>query len=964
MGDTMYFGGTVWNPDSLRWEAVPGSTWTFDSGVGSHFDHSHPDVDPSKDPSRHAFMEGWFGKDFTRVDPNVIPTFSRRSTSDFSGTACVGTPAGLGGTYSMWAGFTEAKAAGLGWIGGQGYGNDWNIALEHDFTYSGSGTVAISFGYTHDLEPGFDFATLMAEYPGGIEETLHSFTQSGSGTFNLAWTPLQPGAVKLKINVASDGSYSDEDGLYDTSCGAFAFDDISVNGGGIAYSSDFESDDGGWVSVTPSSLGDWTDIRSLADIDSLNAACPGMSDSVLVFFNDSTTIHEIGKMNYAISPWIDLGSVGAEYYPIRFIEFDHADEELNNQYIDLMVQTYDQNAQGTGERSDWVRFSSVNFPNCAHRMADFSGKLPLGAGRIRIAIGVIHVLLGPSTPATEILPWIDNVRVGVARTVLGGLKREQPGDAFPTDGTLGLSSPARCDAQKKSNGFRGDTLVVRSAPGPVDLEVEAVFSVLPGPGISTANLNAWLSLHPVVGTFQSKTWYSARLDTAEVAGAVVPDTWMTTYHESDPNFRATDTALDPGDPGGRLLNDIFPDDLFTPGTRLCLYYRARTPQTGNVWVAWPDPSGGGFLEMDVLPSSMTAGGNHNSTLFISDVENVDSKRVVEEALARVLPGTSSNAEGTPWDQLDVNLPSGFGLDASAVQLQAYDTIIFNSPFASPTEPGAHALHSWIQSGPTVRNLYMSGGKLARAMALFPTSWNGLLLNGPMGVDFPGIIGGISTCYELLPVSDAPVGNHPPRAATQRTRGGDTRPAGFFEVDRIVPYSGTGAVGAPLVDEHFFMGLVDDPSSIVNQDALFRTVFDAVSLHARYEEPDCNLVDRGGAIDQRLREVFTYFGLSALGLPDGDLNPRSSQLGSSHPNPFSASTVVSFSLLKREAVTLRIFDLRGRLVRSLVDRVAEAGNHTVRWDARNEQGATVPAGVYFYKLTTPNDEQSRRVVVIR
>lgn len=59
------FGGTVWDPVDGRWEAKLNDTWTFDSGIGSHYVHSAPGVDPSKNLALHALMEGWIGVDLS-----------------------------------------------------------------------------------------------------------------------------------------------------------------------------------------------------------------------------------------------------------------------------------------------------------------------------------------------------------------------------------------------------------------------------------------------------------------------------------------------------------------------------------------------------------------------------------------------------------------------------------------------------------------------------------------------------------------------------------------------------------------------------------------------------------------------------------------------------------------------------------------------------------------------------------
>jgi plastocyanin len=72
-----------------------------------------------------------------------------------------------------------------------------------------------------------------------------------------------------------------------------------------------------------------------------------------------------------------------------------------------------------------------------------------------------------------------------------------------------------------------------------------------------------------------------------------------------------------------------------------------------------------------------------------------------------------------------------------------------------------------------------------------------------------------------------------------------------------------------------------------------------------------------------------------------------------PNPFNPSTLITFALpddrVGPTEVSLRVFDLKGRLVRVLMEETVDADRHTVRWDGRNERGKGVPSGVYIYRL---------------
>ncbi|MBC7187981.1 MAG: T9SS type A sorting domain-containing protein [Calditrichaeota bacterium] len=78
-------------------------------------------------------------------------------------------------------------------------------------------------------------------------------------------------------------------------------------------------------------------------------------------------------------------------------------------------------------------------------------------------------------------------------------------------------------------------------------------------------------------------------------------------------------------------------------------------------------------------------------------------------------------------------------------------------------------------------------------------------------------------------------------------------------------------------------------------------------------------------------------------------PTRTALVGGYPNPFNPGTAVQFALAAEQEVELGVFDLRGRLVRALVQGVARAGEHEARWDGRDEGGAEAPAGVYVCRL---------------
>jgi hypothetical protein len=78
-------------------------------------------------------------------------------------------------------------------------------------------------------------------------------------------------------------------------------------------------------------------------------------------------------------------------------------------------------------------------------------------------------------------------------------------------------------------------------------------------------------------------------------------------------------------------------------------------------------------------------------------------------------------------------------------------------------------------------------------------------------------------------------------------------------------------------------------------------------------------------------------------------PAEFVLDQNYPNPFNPSTTIRYQTPANTYVTLRVFDLQGKVVRVLVDEEKPAGYHTVVWDSRNERGARVSSGVYWYQF---------------
>ncbi len=84
----------------------------------------------------------------------------------------------------------------------------------------------------------------------------------------------------------------------------------------------------------------------------------------------------------------------------------------------------------------------------------------------------------------------------------------------------------------------------------------------------------------------------------------------------------------------------------------------------------------------------------------------------------------------------------------------------------------------------------------------------------------------------------------------------------------------------------------------------------------------------------------------------------------HPNPAKSHSVITYSLPSRSQTNLSIFDVQGRLVKTIANRTFEPGTYTAFWKGVDEKGKAVPAGVYFYQLTTDKTKLVEKLILLR
>ena len=202
----------------------------------------------------------------------------------------------------------------------------------------------------------------------------------------------------------------------------------------------------------------------------------------------------------------------------------------------------------------------------------------------------------------------------------------------------------------------------------------------------------------------------------------------------------------------------------------------------------------------------------------------------------------------------------------------------------------------------------------------------------------------------------------------------SEPDSGYSVDNIIPPAPTGlavAYNSPGGTNISWDGS-DEPDVVLYR--IYRDIelsFDPGPEDLVHETPDTFWVDtvedgylyyyRVSAVDDAGNEG----GRAATETTTGaNGQPSATVLHQNIPNPFNPTTLIRFELPERARVRLLVFDVQGRLVRTLVDGELQPGGQEIAWNGRDDDGRNVASGVYFYRLETPQTLVSRKMVLLR
>ena len=115
-------------------------------------------------------------------------------------------------------------------------------------------------------------------------------------------------------------------------------------------------------------------------------------------------------------------------------------------------------------------------------------------------------------------------------------------------------------------------------------------------------------------------------------------------------------------------------------------------------------------------------------------------------------------------------------------------------------------------------------------------------------------------------------------------------------------------------------------------------------------------------------ILVHLNKKSTSVREVDSRPESFSLLQNYPNPFNPQTTIRFTVPRLSVLPahmkLRIYDLRGRLVETLLDGTRSAGTHSIIWNGKNSEGRVMATGIYIYELVVGKTRVRRKMMLLR
>jgi hypothetical protein len=935
--------------------------------------------------------QGWTTKDITLGG-------GRWNVSDYN------VPTG-GGSYAMWCGEVVLDDCGTGDFAG--YKNNYNENLEFHYTVANAGiptTMNLSALVNWDSEPGYDY--FLVQYNrGGTWEDVLVYDGQGIDQAIAASVTFNPddyvgdglNEAQIRFRGSSDGGWSDEDCLWPT-MGLAQVDNIVLDVVGRAvFSENFEdqvSDD--WNDVVAQNVGDFAQLWvGLEDLD----PCRTNYSTQVAFIDDGVVVDGTGgyfctSFCYGPSGFIvnpEGGLAGASAHIQNWILSPVVAWPANADaaYIQYEVYRHETMSGGSpgifyvwGVRSitgndpaimpaaAWADRNFVYFggPDYIRDNQVVTDLLLPGRTYVQMSMGIYELGWVWGVEGTDGTPahYFDNV-VFVAYPYAGPAMATREidiaNDGFPDRGTIDYGTLA-------NNWIRFD-MANNIAPN-ADLRNDPGDSITCD--VAVVRNGATLNGLP-------KMVVKMRANPLFDGVRVLPAGFTQTGNIIDGEVLGDSTY----NASGALVQDRYNWDLpdsnfFFPGDVIQYYFHAEDDQSGDIGVSTVPGDISDFGNFDPLaysssftvrglPTMFDAVGNQPKILFWNDFANRGGENEWYFAL-----GNLGYLQGIDYDTYYTNGPSsgvgdGLGGRATSQTLAEYEVLLYtvgdlstntisNNDYNNDASADLTVLDNWFQQGG--KSAFMTGDDLAYSMTqagaqalAFSGSYFSVRFNDQ---DVADDIGG-QVAPTVVPIAGNSV---------------------FTTVDEWIAFG--GCLGINTFDNIEASGTAERLAEFTTPGGVpgaytfaaatrYNNVADVILMPYDfmfiYNTPGYVPSTPGlSARAEILQDVLVTFGClpgpePPIGVPDADVFAVSN-----YPNPFNPATTIKLNLPKAGEVSLKVFNVRGELVRTLVDGPMVAGQHSIEWNGTNDQGSQVASGVYFYETRTPSEVKVNKMALVK
>lgn len=905
-----------------------------------------------------------------------------------------------------------------------GYMANWRGTLEYRKTVTAAATVLVQADISWDSEPGYDYTYLMRrtvlnpsfespadagvgrEWTGSGEESVANGNQMQCSIHYNADELLGGNEIVVGFVFEADGAWDDGDCLWGTD-GAVRIDNVTVtvtlDSGplvGTPYLNTFEGGLGLWTALPNQGVGDFARIwTQLGDVDD----CASNYTKLIAYIDDGLVVPGTGGT--IGGPGMDYGPPGG--YIVNntgglLTLTDHINIGVYSPIMDLPVgmsgvtwaadcyrhelltlndspgifYTWGVRSAAAGDNIELAGWMSRNFvyyggPNYLRVGNVVDDLMAPGATTVQLTLGVIELGwqfgYGNGTNGTP-APYFDNVSVKAYATSSGPRivtdEIRLANDGFPAIPTIDY-------ADLGANSVRFDMAA--------SVAVRTHLWNDPGDSIwidCTARNGAVLETPVMHWAFAVKNplftpamRYNLADGGTANSGTV---TGSTTYVWK---YAADGSPLTPAIVANRFNFDLPDTGMLFPGDVLHYYFSATDAIDGGAVTSTAPINLTGYgttagtyntsFTVNALPSMNGTGlaGQQPHMLFWNDFGYRGGEDEWYGALSAL-----GLREGVDYDTYTTNGPSsgvgnGLGGRAVANHIKYYTDMLYTCGDINAMAMGTTTdrsldiplMNEWFtQPG---RDLFMTGDDLASNMAAVSLTF----LETKMGVSYAGDTNlRDNIADQTTPLVRKIAGNPVFLTTNSWIAYGGCFGINDFDVvtpaagaTRLAQFTAPGGVSTPYPYAAAILALPDDDRVIsMNHDFYF------VMTPGKVVAPI-------PARAKLLSDVLNYFGVSNNPGNTVDADLPVARFGvESYPNPFNPSLTIKYTLKNPGNVVMKVYNVRGELVKTLLNDQVSVADGSVVWDGTNDQGSNVSSGVYFVETRSGGDVNVQKATMVK